>query len=203
MLKKSLLSLVILPCSLLPWLGLEVLLNTKAKALPGQGTEDVAAWIQAHPTLRPNSGEKFLVQKTDTAAQRFSFQASVLPPGRVTFSNDRSKIRSEKISMFDAINGMTFERLAESLRVVYGLDIHQDFNRAQVVYSYPNQSAINSARFARTPIREALRGELRVGVRYAYWMEIAKPRNGKSFTGQMTVFLKNDLDKLEGELRNR
>jgi hypothetical protein len=203
MLKKSLLSLMVLPFTLLPWLGLEVILNTKAKALPGDNTEDVAAWIQAHPTLRPNSGEKFLVQKTDTAAQRFSFQASVLAPGRVTFSNDRSKIRSEKISMFDAINGMTFERLAESLRVIYGLDIHQDFNRAQVVYSYPNQSAINSARFAKTPIREALRGQLRVGSRYAYWMEIAQPRNGKSFTGQITVFLPNDLNKLEGELRNR
>jgi len=95
------------------------------------------------------------------------------------------------------------ERLQESLRVIYGLDIYQDFKRAQVLYEYPDESAINSARMARTPIREALKGELRVGDRYAYWLEVAQPRNGKAFTGQMTVLLKSDLNKLETELRNR
>ncbi|MDJ0735980.1 MAG: hypothetical protein QNJ47_18265 [Nostocaceae cyanobacterium] len=196
MLKKSVLKYFILPFSLF-------ILDSEAKALPGQPTEEVGAWIKAHPTLRPRSGEKFFVKKADTAAQRFTFQASVLPPGRITFSKDRSKIRTERIAMYDGINGMSLQRLEESLRVIYGLDIHQDFKSAQVVYEYPNQSAINSARFAKTPIREALRGQLRVGDRYAYWVEIAKPRDGKAFTGQMTVFLKADLDKLESELRNR
>ncbi|BAZ05808.1 hypothetical protein [Calothrix sp. NIES-3974] len=180
-----------------------LLLPTTANALPGQRTEEVTAWIQAHPTLRPKTGEKLFVTKSDTAAQRFSFQASVLPPGKITYSRDRSRIRSERIAMFDAINGINFNRLQESLRIIYGLDIYQDFQRAQVIYSYPNLSAINSARMARTPIREALQGELRVGDRYAYWMEIAQPREGKSHSGQMTVFLKSDLDKLEAELRNR
>lgn len=203
MLNKSLLNCLILPFSLVPWLCVGMLGNSQAHALPGQSTEEVTTWIKAHPTLRPSSGEKLFVQKSDTAAQRFTFQASVLSPGKVVFTKDRGRIRSERIAMYDAINGMTLERLQESLRVIYGLDIHQDFKNAQVVYDYPNQSAINSARLAKTPIREALRGELRVGDRYAYWVEIAQPRGGKAFTGQMTILLKTDLDKLEAEIRNR
>ncbi|WP_066384538.1 MULTISPECIES: hypothetical protein [unclassified Anabaena] len=203
MLKTTRLNCLIYACSLASALGLGMLFNTKANALPGQTTEEVATWIQAHPTLRPRRGEKFFIQKSDTAAQRFTFQASVLPPGRVQFTRDRSKIRYERLAMYDAINGMTLQRLQESLRIIYGLDIYQDFRNAQVIYEYPNQSAINAARMAKTPIREALKGELRVGDRYAYWVEIAKPRDSKAFAGQMTVFLKTDLDKLEAELRNR
>lgn len=193
----------LLPFSLLSLICLLTLSNSKVNALPGQSTEEVGTWIKANSTLRPSRGERFLIQKSDTAAQRFSFQASVLPPGRVGFIKDRSTIRTERIAMYDAINGITAERLSESLRVIYGLDIYQDFNRAQVIYEYPNQSAINNARLSRTPIREALQGELRVGDRYVYWLEVAQPKQGKAFTGQMTVLLKSDLDKLEAELRNR
>lgn len=193
----------LLPFSLVPLICLLTLSNSKVNALPGQSTEEVGTWIKANSTLRPSRGERFLIQKSDTAAQRFSFQASVLPPGRVGFIKDRSTIRTERIAMYDAINGITAERLSESLRVIYGLDIYQDFNRAQVIYEYPNQSAINNARLSRTPIREALKGELRVGDRYVYWLEVAQPKQGKAFTGQMTVLLKSDLDKLEAELRNR
>lgn len=203
MLNKSLLNCLILPISLVPWLSMGILGNSHADALPGQSTEEVGTWIKAHPTLQPRSGEKLFVQKTDTAAQRFTFQASVLPPGRVEFSKDRGTIRSERISMYDAINGMSFARLQESLRVIYGLEIYQDYDRAQVVYEYPNQKVVNSARLAKTPIREALKGELRVGDRYVYWVEIAQPKTGKAFTGQMTVLLKTDLDKLENELQVR
>ncbi len=53
-----------------------------ARALPGQTTKEVAAWMQANSTLRPSRGEKFLVTKSSTAAQRFTFEASLLPPGR-------------------------------------------------------------------------------------------------------------------------
>lgn len=203
MLNKSLLNFLILPVSLVSWLSIGILGNSHADALPGQSTEEVGTWIQAHPTLRPRSGEQLFVQKTDTAAQRFTFQASVLPPGRVEFSKDRGTIRSERIAMYDAINGMTFARLQESLRVIYGLEIYQDYDRAQVVYQYPSEKVVNSTRFAKTPIREALKGELRVGDRYVYWVEIAQPKTGKAFTGQMTVLLKTDLDKLEKELQIR
>ncbi|BAZ29229.1 hypothetical protein NIES4074_16680 [Cylindrospermum sp. NIES-4074] len=203
MLKKSLRNCLILPFSLVPWLSVGMLFDSPANALPGESTEEVTTWIQAHPTLRPRSGEKLFVQKSDTAAQRFTFQASVLPPGKVEFTKNRSQIRTERISMFDAVNGITIARLQESLRVIYGLDIYQDYNRASVVYQYPNQSAINEARLAKTPIREALRGQLRVGDRYVYWVEVPQPKTGKAVNGQITVLLRSDLDKLEGELRNR
>ncbi len=203
MLKQSLLNLLILPCSIIPWLSAEILINSPVKALPGESTEDVTTWIQAHPTLRPRQGERLFVSKSDTAAQRFTFQASVLPPGRVTFTKDRRTIRTEGMTMFDAVNGITLQRLEESLRVIYSLDVYQDYNDAQIVYQYPNQSAINTARLAKTPIREALQGELRVGDRYAYWVEIAQPKEGKAITGKITVLLKADADKLETELRTR
>jgi hypothetical protein len=203
MLKQSLLKFLILPCSLIPWLSVEILVNSPVQALPGQTTEEVTTWIQAHPTLRPRTGEKLFISKSDTAAQRFTFQASVLPPGRVTFTKDRGTIRTEQMTMFDAVNGIKLTRLEEALRVIYNLEVYQDYKDAQIVYEYPNQTDINTARLEQTPIREALRGELRVGDRYAYWVEIAQPRKGKAITGKMTVLLKADLNKLETELRTR
>jgi hypothetical protein len=203
MFKRDFFNYLILPVAVLPWLYLGTFFDSVAFGLPGQSTDEVKTWIRGHETLRADSAERLMVQINDTAAQRFTFQASVLAPGKVEAAKNRSTIRSERIAMYDAINGMTMERLEESLRVIYGLDIYQDFRQAQVVYEYPNLSAINSSRFSKTPLRESLTGELRVGGRYAYWLEIAKPKNGKAYTGQMTVLLKSDLDKLEGELRNR
>ena len=203
MLKQSLLKLLILPSFLIPSLSIEILLNSPVKALPGESTEEVTSWIQAHPTLQPRQGERLFISKSDTAAQKFTFQASILPPGRVIFTKDHATIRTERMTMFDAVNGITLPRLEESLRVIYSLDVYQDYNDAQIVYQYPNQSDINTSRLAKTPIREALQGELRVGDRYAYWVEIAKPKAGKAITGNITVLLKADLGKLETELRTR
>lgn len=203
MIKTYLRKFLILSFSFIPCLSGEIFINSPAQALPGQSTEKVAAWIQAHPTLRPRSGEKLFVSKSDTAAQRFTFQASVLPPGKVTFTKDRSKIRTETMTMYDGINGVTIERLEESLRIIYGMDVYQDYNRAQIIYEYPDQSTVNRARLARTPIREALQGELRVGDRFAYWIEIAQPKNSKALSGRVTVLLKSDLEKLESELKTR
>jgi hypothetical protein len=203
MLKQSLLKLLILPCSLIPWLSVEMLLNSPGQALPGDTTEDVLSWIKAHPTLQPKPGERLFISKSDTAAQRFTFQASVLPAGRVTFTKDRITIRTERMTIFDAVNGVTLQRLEGSLRVIYGLDVYQDYNEAQTIYQYPDQTTINTSRLAKTPMREALKGELRIGDRYGYWVEIAQPKEGKAITGKITVLLKADLDKLETELRTR
>lgn len=203
MLKQSLLKLLILPCSLIPWLSVEMLLNSPGQALPGDTTEDVLSWIKAHPTLQPKPGERLFISKSDTAAQRFTFQASVLPAGRVTFTKDRITIRTERMTIFDAVNGVTLQRLEESLRVIYGLDVYQDYNEAQTIYQYPDQTTINTSRLAKTPMREALKGELRIGDRYGYWVEIAQPKEGKAITGKITVLLKADLEKLETELRTR
>lgn len=176
---------------------------SRAHALPGQTTEAVAAWIQGHPTLRPSSGEKLLVRKSDTAAQRFTFQASVLPPGKVAPPRNAGIIRSEKFSLFDMINGVTRERLEESLRMIYSPDIYQDYAQGNVVYAYPTQATLSQARNKAEPLLANIQGELRVGQRYAYWLEIAQSSEGKSYTGQITVLLKSDVEKLNTELRDR
>ncbi len=193
----------LLPLALVPWFCLGTLFTSKANALPGQTTDRVTAWIKAHPTLRPSSGETLLVRKSDTAAVRFIFQASVLSPGLATPAGDPGVIRTEQIDLFNAIDGVTANRLEESLRVIYGLDIYQDYQRAQVVYAYPNEAMVREARGQAAPLQEALQGQLRLGDRYAYWLEIAQPRQGFPITGKITILLKSDLDKLESELRNR
>ncbi len=185
-------------------LGILLALGTgRASALPGQKTEEVVAWINANPTLRPGIGDGLLVRKTNTARERFTFQATVLPPGRVTPTKDKGTIRTENFTFFDMINGVTPDRLKESLRVVYGLDIYQDYERARVVYNYPSPETVELARRLNRPLLALQQGELRLGDRYAYWMEVTQNEKGKAYNGQMTVFLKEDLDKLETELRDR
>lgn len=180
-----------------------LLFTSSASALPGQKTEQVVAWINANPTLRPGIGDGLVVRKTNTARERFTFQATVVPPGRVTFPKDKGTIRTESFTFFDMINGVTPDRLKESLRVIYGLDIYQDYERARVVYSYPTPETVELSRRLNRPLLALQQGELRLGDRYAYWMEVTNNEKGKAYNGQMTVFLKEDLDKLETELRDR
>lgn len=185
--------------------GILLALSTakSADALPGQKTEEVTAWINSNPTLRPSTGDGLLVQKTNTSAQRFTFIATVFPPGRVTFTKDRGTIRSERFSFFDMINGVTPQRLKESLRVIYGPDIYQDYDRSRIVYEYPTTQTVDLARRQRLPLLAAQQGELRLGDRFGYWMEVVQTKEGKAYNGQMVVFLREDLDKLETELRDR
>lgn len=175
----------------------------RANALPGQTTAEVAAWIKGNDTLSPYSGQTLLVHRTDTPAQRFTFEASVFAPGLATPPGDPNIVRAEKIDLFDMINGVTLNRLHESLRSIYGLEIYQDFQQARVIYAYPNPEMVQQARTLTLPLQEALRGELRLGSRFAYWIEIPQPQDGKPVMGKITVFLKSDLDKLEAQLRNR
>lgn len=174
-----------------------------ANALPGQRTETVAAWINANPTLRPSLGDGLRVTKSSTPAQRFTFQASVLPPGRLTLAKDRGTIRSERMTFYDRMNGVTLERLKESLRVIYGPTVYEDYNRATLVYDYPVSTTIDLSRRQNRPLLEQQQGELRVGERFAYWLEITNTERGKAFNGQITVFLKEDLNKIEAEVRDR
>lgn len=174
------------------------LLGSQAQALPGQSANEAAAWIQAHPTLNPRAGEKLMVQKSDTAAQRYTFQASPLQVGKASTVKDSSVIRTERFSLFDMINGVTAERLEESLRNLYGPVIYQDYARAKIIYTYPNPIATNQI-----PKRTPVQGELRDGDRFAYWLEIAQTPQGNAYSGQITVFLKEDLDKLRTELTTR
>jgi hypothetical protein len=193
--RKNGISFLIFYCSLL--------FPLSANALPGQTTDEVAAWIQANPTLSPQSGETLLVRKSDTAAQRFVFQASTLPPGRATPPLRTGIVRSERFEIFDLVNGVNADRLQETLRIIYGLGIYQDFQRARVVYAYPDETVVNLARSRNAPLLEALQGELRLGQRFAYWVEVAQPREGRPIIGRMTILLKEDLEKIQTELRNR
>lgn len=184
-------------------IGGVVSLSAPAMALPGQLTEEVEAWIQAHPTLQPRSGERLLVRKSNSAAQRFTFQASVFPPGRLAPTNNKGEIRTETLSFFDAANGVTRERLEESLRVIYGLDIYQDFQQARVTYSYPGPFDVAQARNRRTELQAARQGEVRLGDRFGYLIEVVQPADGgKAYSGQVQILLKEDVDKVEAELRN-
>ncbi|MBZ8179656.1 hypothetical protein [Oscillatoria salina] len=179
------------------------LTGSRANALPGQSTERVAAWIEGHPTLRPGLGAGLIVKKIDTPARRFTFEAREIPPGRIGFNANPGIIRSESISFYDAVSGVSFTRLAEALRTIYGLDIYQDFDRATVIYTYPTRETTELARRQNRPLLAAQKGELRLGSRYAYWVEIAETETGIAYNGEITVFLKEDLNKIETELRAR
>lgn len=194
---KELLGFFVFPFSLF-------LFPAIANALPGQSTDTVVAWINAHPTLRPGIGDGLVVNKTNSAAQRFTFQASILPPGRITSPPvDTFTVRSERFYFYDRVNGVTPERLQESVRIIYGPAIYQDYERAKVVYEYPTPETVDLARRQNLPLLAQQQGKLLLGERYAYWMEVAKTNSGKAFNGQVTVLLKEDLNKLEIELRDR
>ncbi|MEC4991348.1 MAG: hypothetical protein SAJ37_21655 [Oscillatoria sp. PMC 1068.18] len=179
------------------------LTGIRANALPGQSSQRVAAWIEGHPTLSPRLSTGLIVKKIDTPARRFTFEAREIPPGRIGFNANPGIIRSESISFYDVISGVSFTRLAEALRTIYGLDIYQDFNLASVIYSYPTPETTELARRQNRPLLAAQKGELRLGSRYAYWVEIAETETGIAYNGEITVFLKEDLDKIETELRAR
>lgn len=184
-------------------LSLFLALSAPANALPGQSTDTVTSWINANPTLRPGIGDGLIVQKVNTPAQRFSFRASILPPGRITVPVDRATVRSERLTFYDAINGVTLERLKESLRVIYGLELYQDFERARIVYVYPSPATVDLSRRQNLPLLAAQQGQLLLGERFAYWLEVTKNDKDKAFNGEITVFKKEDLDKVQTELRSR
>ena len=185
-------------------LGIGLTLGTgKAIALPGQTTEEVMSWMNANSTLRPSTGDGLVVRKTNTPAQRFVFEASVFPVGKISFIKDRNIIRKERFYFYDQINGITSNRLQETLRILYGLTIYQDFQTAKVIYSYPSPVTIDLARRKNKPLLALRQGELRLGERFAYWMEITNTDKGKAYNGEMTILLKEDLEKLEIELSDR
>lgn len=171
-----------------------------AWSLPGQRTETVAAWIAGNPTLHPVESDGLTVRRTDTAAQRFEFRASVFPPGRINSLGNPGIIRSENFSLYDLINGVSTPRLEEALRVIYGLDIYSDYQNAQIVRVYPSAQTLEMSRRLNLPGLGGREGELRLGIRFAYWLELTTNEDGGSHSGQVTVFLKEDLQKMIREL---
>lgn len=166
-----------------------------AAALPGQSVPAAEAWIQGNPTLRPTAEERLVVNRVDTPAQRFSFQASVFPVSGVATTGTSSLIRTESFSLFDLINAVHQVRLEESLRAIYGAEIYTDYRRAQTLHSYPAEASLPSE----TAL--LLQGEVRQGERYAYWLELASDQSGNVYSGKMIVFLPEDLPGLLERLR--
>jgi hypothetical protein len=179
------------------------LITTPAFALPGQTRQEVAAWIRSNPSLTPALGDGLTVRRFNTATQRFLFNASVLPVTSVfDVSDNNNIIRREQISFYDVINGISTDRLEESLRVIYGADIYQDYFLARVIYQYPSPEQVALAQRQNLPLLAARRGELRLGDRFGYWLETTRGSNETGANGQITIFLRSDLDQLESELRN-
>lgn len=172
-------------------------------AIPGQSPDNAASWIRANRTLQPAPGERLLVRRSDSPAQRFTFQALPLKVGRATAGPNGGVIRTEEISFYDGLNGINRDRLEEALRAIYGPIVYQDFAQARVVYAYPQSDELAQAVNRKTPILAALQGEVREGDQYAYWLEIAARPDGFAYTGRLTVFLKADLPKLAAELQQR
>ncbi|MBE9031093.1 hypothetical protein IQ266_15265 [filamentous cyanobacterium LEGE 11480] len=185
-------------------LGIAVGLSTPAQALPGQTVAEVAAWMRSNPTIRPGRNEQLIVRKSDSAAQRFSFESSLFAPGAlVAGSRSGGRIRNETLKLFDMQNGVSKARLEEALRSIYGLDVTQDFDRAEPIYTYPTAATVATGISQNKPILSALHGEIRKGARFAYWVEVARTAEGKAYSGRITVFQHRDIDKLEAEVRNR
>ncbi|MGB3692141.1 MAG: hypothetical protein WA865_14210 [Spirulinaceae cyanobacterium] len=177
-----------------------------AQALPGQKKSTVVAWINGNSSLRPTVGDGLTVRRNNTAFQSFEFHASVIPP-LGSYQANKNLIRAEQFSFYDRVNGVNRDRLEESLRVIYDVSIYQDYTNARIIYAYPTREMEEIARRKNLPLLAATKGELRLGDRYAYWLEMveemAGEHRGRTFTGKMTVFLKEDLDLVETELRAR
>ncbi|MDX2256553.1 MAG: hypothetical protein NW214_13650 [Pseudanabaenaceae cyanobacterium bins.39] len=175
-----------------------------ALALPGQRPDQVIDWIRTNPALRPTPQERLLVRKSDTPARRFQFQASIVAPGLTRISSDSNLIRSEQISFFDIVNGVSRSRLEEALRAIYDPEIMQDYAKAKVVYSYPTSAMVQRSMGRNaSPILRTLQGELRLGTKYGYWLELLQNDKGRANSGQITIFELEHLPKLEKELRDR
>ena len=182
------------------WLGWGA---TASDAIPGQSVEDVQTWMKAHPTLRATASERLLVNRFDTPARRYTFQATIFPVGGYANASDepailnpeidRSIIRTEKFTLVDMVDGVSVERLEESLRLIYGPDIYADYRRAVPVYSYPDSSPTQVLR----PGRDVARGELREGEQLAYWIELTPNPDGTVHLGSISVFLREDLSGLQ------
>lgn len=174
-----------------------------AQALPGQGTDEVLQWVKTNPGLRPSPGEKLVVRRNNGPAQRLTFEVSMLAPGRIVPIRTSGKVRTETLTIFDMLYGVTEARLEESLRSVYGATVHRDFQTAKVLHTYPTNEAVQKAIKANQPIAAALEGELRKGQTFAYWVEVTRNPDGLNYGGKVIVFLPEDLPKIESEIKAR
>lgn len=175
----------------------------QADALPGQPVLEVANWIQTNPTLQPAPGESLLIRRTDSPSRRFTFEASIRSPGLIVAGDQRDIIRSETILLFDMVYGVPQQRLEESLNFIYGDAVYQDYQQAEVLYQYPTAEMVTQAATQNRPLLSLVKGEVRQGDRFAYWVETAEVPGSRPQNGKITVFLLEDLPQVMTTLQNR
>lgn len=193
----------ILLTSLLSLLALETITALPSEALPNYSVDQVKTWIMSNQNLQGHSLDGLNVTRQNTPAQRFYFNASIFPPFPSRNSINYQMIRSEKISFFDMLQGVTFKRLEESLRSIYGVDIYQDYLSGDTVYQYPTAEMIDRAERQNLPLLRYREGKLILGKRYAYWLEIVNTEQGLAYNGQITVLSQSDLTGLQETLQRR
>ena len=184
------------------WVGL----GTAAAALPGQSVDEVAAWMQAHPTLRAEPRERLSLRRSDTPARRYTFHASVIGPGTGTgdpgdsllrSSRQPVMVRSEKFTLVDMVNGVSVTRLEDAMRSLYGAEVYADYRRSQSALIY------SSSRPEDWGTQRAAQAQLSEGNLYGYLIEVMPDTDGTLSTGSVTVMLKADTPSLAEALRNR
>lgn len=167
-----------------------------AWALPGQTAAAVEAWMRSNSTLSAAVNRGLTAFRQDTPARRFTFQASIFPVAGVISLEAGTVIRTEQLTLFDGIDGVTRNRLEESLRAIYGAAVYTDFQQAQPLYYYPQ----SEESFHTGSQAAVFQGEVWEGQNYAYWLELTSTPQGVVNSGRITVFLKEDLPRLRRQL---
>ncbi len=174
-------------------LGIVGLLAQPGLALPGQSIPVAESWIRNNPTLSPAPNERLSLNRTPSPGQRFSFQASLFPVAGAMPTQARRIIRTERFTLVDHANAITVDRLEESLRLIYGPQIFNDYRQGDVLFEYPGSSSPDRPNLI-------LVGAVRSGERFAYWYELAYGETGTPYLGRMAIFLKEDLPLLRDHL---
>ncbi|WP_244348417.1 hypothetical protein [Thermostichus vulcanus] len=175
-------------------------LQPVAWGIPGQSPDQAAAWVRDNPVLRPRPGETLNINRVDPDGSRFTFLASVAPPGRIINPLDRETIRSERMTFFRP-QGLTPEDLFQAIRDIYGPEIAADLDQAVEVIRYPAPEAL--AGNQTYSLSRAIQGVVLQGNQLAYWLELTQNPDGRVQQGQVWVFQPEWLTKVEGELAER
>lgn len=170
--------------------------------IPGQTTDVAAAWVRDNPVLNPGPGETLLIQRTGTDGSRFSFQAQVAPPGRLTTPPDRETIRSERMTFFDP-SGVTPVELEQAIADIYGPEIAADLENSEEVLRYPSPEVLAAPVSDETFLQRAIQGVIREGEQFVYWLELTQNRDGTVQQGQVVIFEPEWLPKVQREVEER
>jgi hypothetical protein len=189
------------------WIGIAAGLNVcllalPGEAIPGQSADQAAAWIQENAALGAEPGETLLINRTQPDGTRFSFQASVAPPGRIINPLDRETIRSERMTFFKP-EGLTPQDLEEAIKAIYGPEIAADLEQAEEILRYPSPQLLSAPATDENFLERAIQGVVKRGELLVYWMELTQNRDGTVQQGQAVVFEEEWLPKITEELSQR